>query len=231
MKILIVDDDPMVSMINEKFARKVDDSFFVKTALSLPEAENCFLKDNYDLVLLDIYFPNGTGIDFLKWIRDRGSKTEVILITADTSSATVEKGLSLGIADYIIKPFTFERFSEALLAVKKRIKLFKSNTLINQEKLDQLMAERYVADFPISFENNTEKELKKGLSFYTYKSIINAIEKETDSFTSDMLAEKTGLARVTVRRYLEYMVKEGLLDVELSYGKIGRPQHYYGKKK
>ncbi|RHW63500.1 HTH domain-containing protein, partial [Clostridium botulinum] len=70
----------------------------------------------------------------------------------------------------------------------------------------------------------------KGLNKYTYKSVWNEIEKSNDKdFTAEYLAEKLGIARVTVRRYLEYMEKENKVYKLVEYGKVGRPQHKYHK--
>ena len=51
------------------------------------------------------------------------------------------------------------------------------------------------------------------------------------SFTAEQIGEKLGMARVTIRRYLDFMDKQGILDVKLQYGKVGRPQHYYRLKR
>ena len=231
MRILIVDDDPMVNSINEKFARKVDPGFYIKTAFSLREAEKYLDKDDFDLVLLDIYFPEGKGTDLLRKIREKEIRSEVILITADKTLATIEKGLNLGIADYIIKPFTYERFREALVCAGKRIKLLNTGEITDQEKLDQLIMKNRLTPMEEQDFDDSDKVIEKGLSYHTLKAVKKVIEQENGDFTAETLGEKAGLARVTVRRYIEYLVKEGFLDMELSYGKVGRPQHFYRMKK
>jgi two-component system CitB family response regulator len=78
--------------------------------------------------------------------------------------------------------------------------------------------------------SQNEDEFAKGFNKYTYKSIWDEIEKSSlNEFTAEDLAEKLGIARVTVRRYLEYMEKENKIDKSIEYGKVGRPQHKYHK--
>ena len=70
--------------------------------------------------------------------------------------------------------------------------------------------------------------LAKGLNKYMYKSIWEEIvRRDAGYFTAEELSEKIKVARVTVRRYLEYMEKEGLLEKLIEYGKVGRPQHKF----
>ncbi|MBQ6673260.1 MAG: response regulator, partial [Spirochaetia bacterium] len=113
MKILIVEDDPMVAHINLKFANKAgyDD---VDTVSDIESAKERILNGNVDLVLLDVYLPTGKGTDLLKWIRQENLSTDAILITADHSSETVEMAMNFGAVDYLIKPFDFARFQLAM---------------------------------------------------------------------------------------------------------------------
>ncbi len=75
-----------------------------------------------------------------------------------------------------------------------------------------------------------KKTLLKGLNKYTYKSIWDEIEKSNyEYFTAEELSEKLGIARVTVRKYLEYMEKENKVEKLIEYGKVGRPQYKYHK--
>lgn len=79
-----------------------------------------------------------------------------------------------------------------------------------------------------NIDKDDPNPLEKGFNKYTYKTIWKAIEKDKYVyFTAEDLSEQLGIARVTVRKYLEYMDKEGHLDKIIEYGKIGRPQHRY----
>lgn len=222
MRILIVEDDPMVREINRKFAERIDEISEILTAPSLDEARQILLNRKVDLVLLDVYFPEGKGTDLLKWIRDQKMKCETVFITADKSVETVEQAFQFGSVDYLIKPFIYERFEEAIRAALRRIQGIQEKGTLEQAQVDQLFRRERAQEKPLS-------PMEKGLSRKTYELIWRKIDEMDHPFTPEEIGESSGLARVTVRRYLEYMVREGMLRMDLSYGKVGRPQHYYQK--
>ena len=117
---LIVEDDPMVREINEKFLEKVEGFTLQGSVNSIEKAKEAILRDKPDLILLDVFFPQGKGTDLLKWIRSENLKCDVILITADRNTDTVEEAFRYGAVDYLVKPFVFTRFKEALLHYKDR---------------------------------------------------------------------------------------------------------------
>ena len=220
IEVMIVEDDPMVRDINTKFLKKVDGFRLYKAVSNLGDAKKLIAAKKPDLILLDVYLPKENGVDLLKWIREKNLDVDVILITADKSIERIQESIRYGAVDYLIKPFSFERFKEALLQFKTRHEKFKKHDEIEQKELDQLIASFNAAQ--------PEDDFTKGLNKYTYKSIWAEIEKCGDSaFTADVLAEKLGIARVTVRRYLEYMEKEQKVRKQVEYGKVGRPQYKY----
>lgn len=219
---MIVEDDPMVREINSKFLKRIEGFILYKAVSNLDDAKKFILTKKPDLILLDVYLPKENGIDFLKWIRAQEMDIDIILITADKSIERIQEAFRYGVVDYLIKPFSFERFKDSLNQFKVRYYQFKKSNEIEQNDLDKL----------ISSLNNSQNddEFTKGLNKYTYKTIWEEIEKRSDEdFTAEELAEKLGIARVTVRRYLEYMEKENKVDKLVEYGKVGRPQHRYHK--
>jgi len=222
LKCLIVEDDPMVCQINEEFAKRIDGIKSVKTAGSISVAKQMLSVENFDVILLDLYFPKGTGIDLLKWVRQEDLKVDIIMITADRSVDMVQKAFRYGVIDYLIKPFTFARFSEA---IKKAIK--KNNALADTKDMDQSMIDNFLSE---KFKYGHFKQgNEKGLSPQTYDKVREGINYFNEPFTSDQLSQKIGLSRITVRRYLENMCENGDLKSDLVYGKIGRPQKHYIK--
>ena len=112
IRTMIVEDDPMVRQINSKFLAKIKGFSLEKSASNLSEAREFLEKDTVDLILLDVFLPNENGIDFLKWLRKNEIESDVILITADKSIERIKDAFRYGGVDYLIKPFTFERFQE-----------------------------------------------------------------------------------------------------------------------
>jgi two-component system CitB family response regulator len=220
IEVLIIEDDPMVREINSKFLKKIDGFNLYKAVSNLTDAKKFVLEKKPDLILLDVFLPKENGIDFLKWLRNEEIGVDVILITADKTIERVQEAFRYGAVDYLIKPFNFERLKEALNQFKERHHKFKKSDVIEQEELDKLINN-------VSFSQD-EDNYTKGLNKYTYKSIWDEVEKyDYKYFTAEDLAEKIGIARVTVRRYLEYMDKEGKIEKLIEYGKVGRPQHKY----
>lgn len=222
IEVMIVEDDPMVREINSKFLKRVEGFNLYKAVSNLNDAKEFILSKKPDLILLDVYLPKENGIDLLKWIRSQEMDIDIILITADKTIERVQEAFRYGVVDYLIKPFNFERFKEALIQFKCRYYEFRKNDEIDQKELDKLISSSNVSQ--------NEDDLAKGLNKYTYKSIWDEIQKRNyEYFTADDLAEKLGIARVTVRRYLEYMEKESKINKLVEYGKVGRPQHKYYK--
>ena len=99
--------------------------------------------------------------------------------------------------------------------------------LKKEMKLNKVALDKLISNAAVVQE---EEGLAKGLNKYTYKSIWEEIERrDSEYFTAEELSEKVKVARVTIRRYLEYMEKEGELEKLVEYGKVGRPQHKFRK--
>jgi two-component system CitB family response regulator/CitB family two-component system response regulator MalR len=222
---MIVEDDPMVRDINSKFLNKVKGFTLKKAAANLTEAKEFILQNEIDLILLDVYLPNENGIDFLKWLRSNEIASDVILITADKSVERVREAFRYGGVDYLIKPFTFERFNESLSAFREKLNSYKSNETLEQIELDKLILNNKSSEI---MEDELENNLEKGLNKYTYNSIINELNStEAEYVTTEEVSEKLRIAKVTVRKYLDYMSKQEKLEKIIEYGRVGRPLYKY----
>lgn len=227
VKVMIVEDDPMVKEINSRFLSRIEGFTLSGTAGSIKEAKQMIMVQKPQVILLDIYLPGENGLDFLKWIRKEGLECDVILITADRSIDAIQQALRYGSVDYLVKPFTFERFKEALCQYLKRKADFDACQLLDQKMIDEVIRVKSVNKKPKSIQR---EKLEKGLNEQTYKQILHAVKQTDQWFTAEEMAEKLGMARVTVRRYLEFLYGEEKLERLQEYGKIGRPQHKYRGK-
>ena len=220
MKILIIDDDPMVAHINLKFANKAGYED-VETASDIESAKERLKQGDIDLVLLDVYLPTGKGTDILKWIRQENLSTDAILITADRSSETVEEAMNFGAVDYLIKPFDFARFQLAMEKFERKRTGFVGKKSVEQDDIDSIFFDSS------SRSDRTRDMLEKGMSEKTYNAILEAIKAMDAPTTAEELGDKLGISRVSVRRYLEFMEGRGILEMKPIYGKKGRPQHLF----
>src|SRR5512146_1358584 len=114
LRVLVVEDDPVVGDINREFAERVEGFQVVGVARSAASAVEAVQQLKPDLVLLDIYMPDGDGVQVLKEIRRLEGDVDVIPVTAARSNTVVKELVRNGAVGYIVKPFKFERFAAAL---------------------------------------------------------------------------------------------------------------------
>lgn len=221
--LVLVEDDPMVLAVNEEFIGRVAGFRIVGTAQSGKEAMAVLKSLRPRLVVLDIYLPDLDGLHVLKRIRQAGVPTDVIMITAAHDVATIQEFLRLGVIDYIIKPFKFQRIANALTQYREYAEKISSRSALDQGDLDSLLNRSNVGD-PRRLE---EGLLPKGLREITLRQILNFLAGENREVSAEEVAEGIGLARVTARRYLEYLEKSGKVHLETRYGTVGRPVNKY----
>ncbi|MDY8137202.1 response regulator transcription factor [Aquimarina sp. 2201CG5-10] len=114
IRCLIVDDEPPAIRLLENYIKKVPFLTIVKATTSPLEALAILNKETVDLVFLDIQMPELTGLQISKIIK---GQTKVIFTTAYPQFAL--ESYELQAVDYLLKPFEFERFYEAILKIKK----------------------------------------------------------------------------------------------------------------
>jgi two-component system, CitB family, response regulator DctR len=216
IKVFIVEDDPMVLEVNSGFLEKVPMFEHCGSATTGAEALQKIIQVKPDLVLLDMYLPEMSGLDVLKQIREQGLPTDVIMITAARDSKSIQEVFRLGAVDYMVKPFHFKRFKTALESYQKMRTKLKGDGTLQQEDIDELKKMKL-----------NEEHLPKGLSEKTLQQILIGLTKQSQPITAEALASDLGMARVTVRRYLDYLGQSGKIQVEIQYGNVGRPSHYY----
>lgn len=222
INVLIVEDDPMVAEFNKRYLSKVDGYELVDIAYSVEEAAKLVEENDIQLILLDIYMPGKKGLDMLATIRKENLPIDFILITAATDTENIQTALHYGAIDYLIKPFEFSRFKQALLRYKEKYQLLNKQETFSQEELDRRL---------LNAEQETmieQKLLPKGLTKSTLIIIIDTI-KRMKSFSTDDIAEATSISRVSVRKYLMFLVENDILEETLIYG-IGRPVYQYTYK-
>lgn len=222
IRVLIMEDDYRVAEINKKFTEKIDGFEVCGVASTIKEALEILPVVEPDLILLDVFFPDGNGIDMLRKVRNEYRLIDVILITADKELETVQEAIRGGVIDYIIKPVMFDRFRKTLNKYSEyRRQLTTIDNDVNQQKVDQLLdsirkkAEQK-PDIPKGIDPLTLHKVKKELLAYENKAV-----------TAEDFGKQIGLSRTTARRYLEYMVSTDYISAELAYGQVGRPERVY----
>lgn len=126
-KILLVEDD--LSLIDGLEFSLQKNGFNVNIAKTVKEALDIFEDNNYDLLILDLTLPDGTGFEICKKIRQT-SNIPIIFLTASDEEVNIVMGLDIGGDDYITKPFKLNELISRINALMRRTKL--SNIEQNQ---------------------------------------------------------------------------------------------------
>lgn len=216
-RVVIVEDDPMVSLLDRSFTEK-DSRFQVVEAFREGRTALQWLSCNEaDLLILDVYMPTLTGLELLHQLRAQSIPTDVIMVTAADDAKTVDALLKLGVVDYLVKPFTIERFQQALDSFCRHRETV-SGTAVSQQMLDQLLAR----------PGQITQAPPKGLQESTLERVRDALRAAPAAgATSEALAQRTGLSAVTARRYLNYLVERGEAVSQVNYDTGGRPCRLY----
>ena len=223
IRTVIVEDDLMVAAINREFALKTPEVEIIATLHNGQDALSFLEKTPVDLLLLDVYMSGLTGLEVLDRLRREGNGVEAILITAANDVEQVESALHLGIVDYLVKPFTYERFQEAMQKFLLRRSLRTKETY-TQSDIDKLMhADQHAA-------GKAGAGLEKGMQQQTLDLIMESLVSDAHSsayLTSEQIATETGLSKVTVRRYINYLIEQKKVASRMNYSTGGRPSLEY----
>lgn len=221
--VLLIEDDPMVREVNKQFIEKVPSFKVVATASNGNEGLALIDSVKPDLVILDIFMPKKDGIEVLRQLRKGENAVDVIVITAANDSETINVMLQNGAIDYIIKPFKFDRISMALEKYQKRYSRLQMKAEITQQKLDEILH----ATTQTVHKKSPAFDTPKGLNERTLQQILQYLRKQSNSKSAEEVAEGIGIARVTARRYLEYLKEIDEIQLDIQYGGVGRPINRY----
>lgn len=221
IRTIIVEDDPMVAQINKQYLCQFSDFTVTAICTNGTEAWAYLQTHEVDLIILDIYMPGMDGCALLRKMRAAGMACSVIMITAATEVSMVEDVLSLGIEDYLIKPFTFERFRDALQRYQHNAALLQKLDTVNQDVMDKLLMPQIKA-------GTEQNELRKGLNQNTLRYLLDYLESSDEqAHTCESISQHAGLSKVTIRRYLNYLIEIGQLTSAIDYETGGRPRVLY----
>ncbi len=209
----------MVAGINRQYLMRFPQIEVIGTFRDGKEARHFLMNNPVDLVVLDIYMPSLTGIELLKSLRSSGVKCDVIMVTAANDVAKVDEALKLGIVDYLIKPFEYARFKEAIEKYLNKVNFLSIGQTVSQDDIDRLVNISLQPEAP---------ELRKGLQQRTLEHIRRYMQSAPcRAHTCETLSAGVGLSKVTVRRYLNYLIETGELTSTIDYETGGRPSVKY----
>ncbi len=111
------------------------DKHNITSFYSLSDAQKSYPQNRFDILLLDIHLPDGSGLAFCREIREKNDLTPVIFITANDTENDMLSGFKAGCDDYISKPFSIAVLRQKVLAVLKRTVLHGEPTFFEYRDL------------------------------------------------------------------------------------------------
>ena len=217
-KIMIVEDDPMVAMINEQFVNRCGDFSVSYKCNNGEDALAILERESLDLVIMDVYMPRLDGIETLKKIREKDIPVSVIMVTAANDNSTVEETVRLGAIDYLVKPFTFDRFKQALEKFRSGKQVLDADRTLDQKNIDILLGNAPAV---------RQEQEPKGIQDKTRERLMDCLAVSGEWLTGEEISEKTELSVVTVRKYMNYLVETGEVQGRMNYETGGRPSMLY----
>ena len=217
-QVLIVEDDPMVAAIDRQYVES--DSRFQVLQVCKSGGEALVLMEDCqpDLIILDYYTPSMDGLEFVDRLHALGHYPSIIMVTSANDREIVQSLLSRGVLDYLVKPFAFDRFRQALDKFIQMQGLFSGKQdSLDQGAIDRLMRRQEQSD-------SGAAQMSKGLNPATLERVRAFLSASRgQSLTSEEIAEQVRLSRITIRRYVNYMVENGELTSSIDYQTGGRP--------
>jgi response regulator of citrate/malate metabolism len=219
IRVLVVDDDFMVAKVHSGFVARVPGFEVVGTARTGAEAISAVASMAPDLLLLDIFLPDMSGLEVLARLRQEHPDVDVLIVSAARDVETVKRAARGGVVHYLVKPFDQTALREQLERYAQRHRRLTDMDEARQEDLDRLF---------MAGHRRAGAVMPKGLSSETDELVRQALRTAGPAgLSASQCAEVTGLSRVSARRYLEYIAEQGTAEVRQRYGAAGRPERRF----
>jgi two-component system CitB family response regulator len=215
---LVVDDDFMVASIHRQYVERIAGFSVVGEAHTGIQALELVDSLRPDLVLLDLYLPDMSGLDVLRQLRAHSS-VDVVAVTAARDAETLRAALQCGVVHYLVKPFTFPMLREKLESYESWARALRQATISDQAEVDRLVGALR--------SDASARTLPKGLSEATMHLVEQVVVGAGREVSAADVGEAVGVSRVTARRYLDHLHHCGSIGLRLQYGASGRPLHLY----
>ncbi|NQX34659.1 response regulator [Herbiconiux sp. VKM Ac-2851] len=212
LRVVIVDDDFHVARLHTRIVEATGGYTVVATAGSVTEARTAIEAARPELLLADIYLPDGSGLDLV-----RGYDLDAIVLSAAVTAAAVRTSFQRGAFAYLVKPFADEALAEVLRGYTRYRNLLDAQPELDQETIDRA---RRVLHGSASRDAAARRSP-------TEQSVLETLAQSPDALSAPVVAAQLGISRATAQRYLSALAHDGQLLVELRYGSTGRPEHRY----
>ncbi|WP_067797214.1 response regulator [Actinomadura formosensis] len=216
IRVLVVEDDPVAAEAHRVYVERVAGFTVAGVVHSGADALRFCERTLVDVVLLDFYLPDTHGLTVCRALRAGGRDVDVIAVTSARDLAVIRSAVSVGVVQYLLKPFTFASLRDKLVSYARfREQTVGTGEVSGQADVDGMLATLRTPD---------RRVLPKGMSEETLQAVTDVLARASDGLSAAAAADLTGVSRVTARRYLEYLAKSGLARRKPHYGQVGRPE-------
>jgi response regulator of citrate/malate metabolism len=219
ISVLIVEDEEIIADANRLYVERVPGFRVAGVTRSGGEALRFLRRTCVDLVLLDLYLPDMHGLDVCRAMRAAALPCDVIVVTSARDLSIVRSAVSAGVAQYLLKPYTFAVLKEKL----ERYALFRSTVEGAREASGQGEVDRALA----ALRGPAIAALPKGMTEATLEAVVAELRRMPEGMSAQAVGAAIGVSRVTARRYLEHLADTGVARKLPQYGGVGRPELVY----
>ena len=210
LTVLVVDDDFRVANMHAGIVNALPGFTVTTTATTLAAARKA---EPVDLALVDVYLPDGSGVDFVRELR-----CDSMVLSAATDAPTIRAALAAGALSYIVKPF-----APADLAA--RLAVMRATARSCPEPISA--ARRWTRRWTRFARASRLRQSPTAVASPTKELVLQALRASGQPMSSAEVSAEIGVSRATAQRYLSTLANSGEVKIQLRYGTTGRPEQEF----
>jgi len=212
--VLVVDDDFHVADLHRRQVDEVPGFRALEPVGTLAAARSALSSGTVDLVLVDVYLPDGSGLELLRSI-----DTDTFVLSAASDSGTVRRAMRSGALAYLIKPFAAGVLAERLQAYARSRNVLDERSTLDQEAVERAFRILHAGD------SGGASPSRAATAALVLEQLVTGEERSAAE-----VAAAIGVSRATAQRYLAQLTADGTVAMQLRYGAAGRPEHRYVRR-
>jgi response regulator of citrate/malate metabolism len=218
--VLVVEDEPVAAQAHAAYVGRVEGYEVARTVGTAAAALQALAATPVDVVLLDMNLPDGHGLDVIRRMRAAGHRADVIAVTSARDLEVVRGAVSLGVVQYLLKPFVFATLRDRLEAHLAYRRSLPTTSLDTQAEVDEVLAGAH---------RSPRASVPKGMGEELLSRVTRVLRDRAaeGGLSASELGEAVGVSRVTARRYAEYLCDSRLAVRTSRYAGQGRPEVEY----
>lgn len=218
IRVLVVDDERLIADAHAAYVKRVPGFAVAAVAHSGRETLRYVRDQAVDVILLDFNLPDIHGLEVCRLLRANRADIDIIAVTSNRDLAAVRGAVSLGVVQYLLKPFAFNALRDKLERYADyRRQVRASGSLAAQSEVDRAFA---------VLRGTPAAGVPSGFSEETLEAVARFVQRHSPAAALEVAAA-CGVSRVTARRYLEHLARSGVLHRRQRRGGTGRPEIEY----